>query len=200
MLEPLTLELVVEVMRDLHSAFPSRMDDKALVRRAEVYRNNLEGVSGAALRYAAKRAVREESFFPKIAKLRDFARTWEQHNQAAVTIASAGDKCRNGHAFRWEKRWRPKRTHEGWGVLELSADREWLLLEQYSRSLCECDAKCVYWPELGAPNNEPAMRVLNPKGGPNIPETVLREIKENRRPPRNIPEALVPDKTNRPAA
>lgn len=197
---PLTVELVVEVMRDLHSAFPGKMDDAALVRRAHVYRDNLNGISGDALRWAAKQVIREDNFFPKIARLRQLAQRWQQHNQPPSATAGAGDTCRNGHPFRWEKRWRPKRTHEGWGVLRLSDDRQWLLLEQYSRSLCECDAKCAYWPELGAPTNEPSMRVLNAKGGPNVPEAILREIKENRRPPRNIPETLVEKPASRPAA
>jgi hypothetical protein len=192
--EPMTLELVVTVLRDLQAAFPSKMDDKALVRRAEVYRDNLNGVSGQALRWAAKQAIQEDNFFPKISRLRDLATRWTIANPPTATF-SAGTKdkqcARCRVPFEVEKRYRPARKDSGWGPLIVSADGKWLILEQYTRDTCRCSAKCEYWPEINAPMKEPAMALLSEKGAPTVPMHVYQEAIANRPRAKHIPAPLI---------
>jgi hypothetical protein len=106
--EPMTLELVLDVLRMLAAAFPGRMDDRALMRRADVYRDNLQGMSGDALRWAAKIAIQEDSYFPKVARLRALATRWTVANTATVEAQNQRpsgwcDGCQS--VARPEKRW-----------------------------------------------------------------------------------------------
>jgi hypothetical protein len=142
--EPMTLELVLDVLRMLAAAFPGRMDDRALMRRADVYRDNLQGMSGDALRWAAKIAIQEDSYFPKVARLRALATRWTVANTATVEAQNQRPSgwCEGCQSVaRPEKRWRPKVNDRGEPVRD-SSNR--LLLEQFERVVCRCDAPSRY--------------------------------------------------------
>lgn len=192
--EPLTLELTVDVLRDLSAAFPQKMDDKAMVRRAEVYRNNLQGLSGSALRWAAKTSIQEDSFFPKIARLRELANRWTTANAPqSVSLPAGNNHCsRCNTSFEWRKQWRPKVTLGGWGNIQLTADGQWLFLVSYERSLCKCDPPSPYFPDVAAPTDEAAMRLLNEKGGTNVSLSLMKRIREDARKERKTaPDPIV---------
>lgn len=147
MAEPMTLELVLEVLRKLAAAFPGRMDDKALTLRADVYRNGLAGLSGDALRWAAKTVIQEDQYFPKVARLRDLASRWQRANTATIEaqIQRPSGWCEGCQSVaKPEKRWRPKITERGQRILD-GAGR--LLLEQYERILCKCAPAAAYYPD-----------------------------------------------------
>lgn len=177
MREPLTTELVLEVLRDLQSAFPgTKMTDSQVVRRAEIYRQNLEGVSGAALRWAMRASIQEDEYFPKVSRLRELATRWTKGN-TVDTSTTFGEvrNCRGCHQpFASEKRFRPRTTlADGYGYPLTSPDGAWLMLEMFTRDVCRCHPKCDYWPDITAPTNEPAMRLMTSNGGANVPPMIL---------------------------
>ena len=91
MSEHMTAALVLDELTRLFTAFPTHAGMKNNPRgTAEVYRNGLTGISGDALRHAAKRVIQEDSFFPKVARLREIALGWETYTRAANT-APAGE-------------------------------------------------------------------------------------------------------------
>lgn len=193
--EPLTLELTVDVLRDLSAAFPQKMDDKQMVQRAEIYRNNLDGLSGSALRWAAKASIREDSFFPKVARLRELAQQWTVANAPArVSLPGTPTECVCCHQrFEWRKAWRPMVTLNGWGHVVTSADGQWLMLASYERSRCACDPPSPYFPDIAAPTNEPAMRLFNDNGAPLVSRSLMERIAEDaKRQRRAVPEPLSP--------
>lgn len=177
MREPLTTELTLAVLRDLQSAFPgAKMTDEQLVRRADVYRDGLGGLSGTALRWAAKTAIQEDEYFPKVARLRELATRWTIGNAAAVVGPRDDSRtCRACHQpFQSEKRFRPKTTKsDGYGYPLTSPDGGWLMLEMFTRDVCRCHPRCDYWPDITAPSSEPAMRLMTPNGGANVPPYTL---------------------------
>lgn len=84
--EPLTTQLVAEMLQQLLVAFPSKHSERNLAHTAEVYRSGLRGVAGDALRGAVDVAIKTDNFFPKIARLRELALEWEKRNRVvAVT-------------------------------------------------------------------------------------------------------------------
>lgn len=145
--ELLTIEVVASVLRDLSAAFPGRLKDADLMRRAQVYHDNLHGFSGESLRWAAKHAIREEEYFPKVSQLRAFAFKWQNANHAngdgAIARPSGWcDSCRT--VARPQQRCRPRITEKGQRILD---DRGRLWLEPYERVVCLCDAACAYAPD-----------------------------------------------------
>lgn len=167
MSEPLTVELVADMLRTLAAAFPGRaMDDRQLMLRAEVYYNNLQGLSGNALRWAVKISIQEDQYFPKVARLRELATRWISANTAATVGPRADDRyCKGcGQAWAPETRWRPKPRSDGSGQQDITPDGEWLILESYSRDRCRCDAPPTYQPSIEAPPGLEAMRVRRQSG------------------------------------
>ena len=81
MAEPLTMALITELMPRLHAAFPRNLGKENPAMMAEVYRNGLRGLSGDAVRAAVGRAIQEDSYFPKVARIRELATAWERHNR-----------------------------------------------------------------------------------------------------------------------
>lgn len=186
MREPLTVEIILHVLRDLHAAFPgTKMTDDQVRRRAEVYRDHLEGVSGTALRWAAKASIQEDQYFPKVARLRELATRWTTANAAQVVDIHRNERTCRGCHEPWtpEKRFRPKVDRAG---PMTSPDGKWLMLEPYSRDTCKCHPRCEYWPDITAPTSEPAMAIHRSDGSVNIPFATFRLI-----PPR-APQIQIP--------
>jgi hypothetical protein len=80
--EPLTTQLLVEILKDLQAAFPNAKGID-VIRQAEVYRNGLTGLSGDGVRAAARNAIQEDQYFPKVSRLRAYAASYDK--RAIVT-------------------------------------------------------------------------------------------------------------------
>jgi hypothetical protein len=92
--EPLTTQLVADVLRDLLIAFPSRISSQNPAHTAEVYRNGLRGISGDALRAAADIHIKTGEFFPKVGKLRELAGEWSRRTRVDMPSRQAAwDAC-----------------------------------------------------------------------------------------------------------
>ncbi len=144
--EPLTTTLVMEELQRLHVAFPQNVGMRTNpAGTAEVYRNGLRGLSGDAVRAAAARAIQDDEYFPKVAKLREFAMAWMKHNQPTAEANFEADplwcpRCRTRATVR--NRWRPKVDNLFRPIV--TRDGLYLLLEAYQRELCDCSQASPY--------------------------------------------------------
>lgn len=86
MTEPLTTELLSGLLPKLLTAFPSKMSSQNPAYLAEVYRNGLRGLNGDAVRAAVDISIQHDSYFPKVARLRELAGEWTRRNR--VTVAA----------------------------------------------------------------------------------------------------------------
>lgn len=148
MAEPLTLELMAELLADLQHAFPRSRKDANPARTIEVYRNNLRGLSGSAVRAAVARSIGEDDGFPHVARLRDLAHAWTRANEATAEARFDVNPrwcavCRSERRF--VTAYRPAMA-EGHRV-QLTADRQHLLLETFDREVCDCSTPCRYVPD-----------------------------------------------------
>lgn len=94
--EHLTTQLVAEEMQKLVVAFPGNLAAKTNPSMlADTYRNGLRGLDGDAVRAAVDIVIREDTFFPKIARLREVAGEWTRRNRAsyAAKIEGAWHTC-----------------------------------------------------------------------------------------------------------
>jgi hypothetical protein len=94
MRNPITTATMLDELQQLLTAFP-RHGKQDVARLAEVYKHGLVGVETEALHGAVHRAIQDDEFFPKIARLRALADSWMKRNRAAYapTIATAWDTC-----------------------------------------------------------------------------------------------------------
>lgn len=147
--EPLTLELVAQMMRDLLAAFPSRnVAGQNIAHTAEVYRNGLRGVSGEALRAAVDLSIKSDTYFPKIARLRELASEWTKRNVVSMPSVAHEGVCPFCHSP-WvpRDRWRPAVD-----VMYNPIERDgFLYLEPFARDLCRCAPPCFYAPMSETP-------------------------------------------------
>jgi hypothetical protein len=151
-MEALSSQLMLECLDKLLIAFP-RTIGKAK-DMAAVYREGLRGLSGDGVRYAVDRIIQDDSYFPKVARIREIARAWERVNRAAPPEQVNVDplwcpSCKTRAEYRI--RWRPKDTERGEPAV--SADGMYLLLEPIvvgeqlsARLLCKCTPASPYWP------------------------------------------------------
>lgn len=145
--EPLTTQLVAELMRDLLTAFPSKHSEKNLTHTAEVYRNGLRGVSGEALRAAVDVSIKSDTFFPKVARLRELATEWTKRNNVTPTVQFGSRVCRFcGVEPSPRERWRPA---PGKRFVPIVSDDGMICLERHIRDICDCSGPCWYVPEPG---------------------------------------------------
>lgn len=135
-MEPLTRELVVDCLKTLAVTFPQRgLTPDMELRRADVYRNGLSGLSGDALRFAIQISVQEDTFFPKVARLRQIAQRWVTAHPAREPVEHPL-YCRGCHARSvWETRWRPALGAKGKHVTDA---RGRIKLEAFERLQCAC--------------------------------------------------------------
>lgn len=89
--EPLTTQLVAEVIDELVTVLPPRRDMTDPAKLVEMYRNGLSGLSGDAVRWAVRQVVREDEIFPKIARLRKLAEGWQRTTIAALPHQNGAD-------------------------------------------------------------------------------------------------------------
>lgn len=91
--EPLTTQLLLDLLAQLHVAFPRTIGKENPAMMADVYRNGLRGVSGDAVREAVARCVQDDQYFPKVSRLREIARMIDARRSGAVRRAASWDEC-----------------------------------------------------------------------------------------------------------
>ena len=158
--EPLTLSLWLDELGKLAVAFPRTKGAPPLSQTAELYRDNLRGVSADALRFAVTSAVREDQYFPKIARL--FQLT-QRYNPAHPPRYEDIDPllCRGcGQRSVWESRWRPKITD---GPIRNGAliydEKGRVALETFQRYQCACSSPSQWQADAA---DDPFMTLKNP--------------------------------------
>jgi len=80
--EPLSTELVAQLLVKLHAAFPRTIGAQNATATTDVYRNGLRGLSGDAVRNAVDRVIENDTYFPKVARIRELANEWERRRLA----------------------------------------------------------------------------------------------------------------------
>ncbi len=96
MRNPLTTQVVADGISKLVVAFPGNLAAKTNpVMLADTYRRGLDGLDGDAVTAAIDICIREETYFPKVAKLREVAGEWMRRNRHAFapTIPQAWNVC-----------------------------------------------------------------------------------------------------------
>ena len=93
--EPLTTALVGEELKRLFAVFPSKLAAQNVAFTAETYKNGLRGIDGQALRGAVEIVIQNDSYFPKVARLREAAGVWTKHNRPrlAPRVEPAWNVC-----------------------------------------------------------------------------------------------------------
>lgn len=94
--ELLTTAVVAEELGKLITAFPGNIAAKKNpAMLANTYREGLQGIDADALRGAVAMAIREDVYFPKVARLRELAGQWAKHNRAYIppVIRHAWNVC-----------------------------------------------------------------------------------------------------------
>lgn len=97
MRELLTTQIVAEGIGKLVVAFPGNLAAKTNpAMLADTYRRGLEGLDGDAVRAAIDICIREDVYFPKVARLREVAGEWTRRNRFSVEarIEERWDVCR----------------------------------------------------------------------------------------------------------
>lgn len=165
MAETLTVGTMLELLPKLYTAFPRTLGKDQLRETAQVYRDGLRGLSGDGVRAAVDRVIREDNYFPKVARLRELAREWERSNVVIVAPQAADPlwcpNCQSKAVPR--EQWRP-RVDERHRVL-LDADAKFLLLEPVpcgGRYLCKCAPPPNYAAHPGT--EPPAMLIESLQG------------------------------------
>lgn len=151
MTTPLTVDVVLDVVQNLSVAFQGKRTADDLKRLSFVYFDALGTLSSEAVRWAAKRAILEDVYFPKVSRLVELGQKWTQHARSAgANVVGAIDdpmfcpRCQS--RFEDRRRWRPQVDPES-GRWLTSADGQYVLLELYDRLLCDCAPRCAYLPD-----------------------------------------------------
>jgi hypothetical protein len=170
MAEPLTTALIAEQLGKLRVAFPNTRDSRSPAVVADLYRDHLAGVSAEALRAAVTRVIREDEFFPKVARLRAVAFEVEaarERERRSHDIASSHDDeqlCPNCRVTYYPTtHYAPKmlRAENGQLYPELTADGLLVVLEPRQRIVCDCTTKSLWQPIAGSnPPCAPANTLL----------------------------------------
>lgn len=93
--EPLTSQLVGDELKRLLAAFPRNLGSQNPAMMAEVYKTGLRGIDGEALRAAVDMCIQADTYFPKVARLREAAGEWMKRNRAhfAPKVPVAWNVC-----------------------------------------------------------------------------------------------------------
>ena len=145
--EPLTGGLMLDLLRQLHIAFPRNIGMQNPQLMADTYRNGLRGLSGEAIRWSVGQVIQDDKYFPKVSRLRELASGWNRANRVEIEAAiqrPSGwcDGCQT--VAKPETRWRPRVTEKGKRIWD---ERGRLALEQFQRMRCRCDAGAKYFPD-----------------------------------------------------
>lgn len=84
MRSPLTSVLLAEQLKRLAAVFPSKIGTQNPAFTAEVYKDGLRGIDGDALVGAVSMCIQADSYFPKVARLREAAGEWSRRNRASL--------------------------------------------------------------------------------------------------------------------
>lgn len=87
---PLSTQTVIDELRRLLTAFPRRGVD--ISQTSAIYKGALVGVETDAFRGAVERCIREDEFFPKVARLRALAEEWMRANRGHFAPAVHADR------------------------------------------------------------------------------------------------------------
>jgi hypothetical protein len=92
---PLTSALLAEQLKRMAAVFPSKLSSQNPAYTAEVYKDGLRGIDGDALVGAVDLCIQTDSYFPKVARLREAAGEWMKRNRAhfAPVIKPAWNVC-----------------------------------------------------------------------------------------------------------
>jgi hypothetical protein len=96
MRETATYAIVGEQLERLLQAFPRRTGGQDLKTLTNVYYQGLQELEADALRASVDICIKNDQFFPKIARLREVAGEWMKRNRAAFSIggqAKSWDTC-----------------------------------------------------------------------------------------------------------
>lgn len=137
----LDLPTLTDQLSQLAVAFPRYRGDTPLPTLAGVYRDGLHGVSSEGLRWAVKIVMREDKAFPKIARLRELALSWDEKHAPRDTFETDPLWCPNCKSrFKYQTRYRPKINARGRiPVLERRVQ-----MEPVERLLCRCGPASSY--------------------------------------------------------
>lgn len=93
--EPLTSGVVADGLKKLLEAFPRNLGQRNPTMMAEVYKSGLDGIDAHAFRAAVDMCIKQDNFFPKVARLRELAGEWRKRNRAefAPRIPVAWNTC-----------------------------------------------------------------------------------------------------------
>lgn len=80
--ELLTAQLVGDELKRLLAAFPRNLGSQNPAMMADVYKNGLRGIDGEALRAAVDMCIQNDTYFPKVSRLREAAGEWIRRNRA----------------------------------------------------------------------------------------------------------------------
>lgn len=93
MIEPITTPLLTQMMDKLHAAFPRTIGKDNPAMMAGIYRDGLKGVSGEGLRHAVDRCIQLDQYYPKVARLREFARDFDKQRIIETRRPPSWDEC-----------------------------------------------------------------------------------------------------------
>lgn len=94
--ELLTTAIVADELGKLVVAFPGNIAAKKNpAMLADTYRRGLEGIEADAFRAAVNIAIREDNYFPRVARLRELSAEWMRRNRAPqiARIEGAWNVC-----------------------------------------------------------------------------------------------------------
>lgn len=148
--EAVTTVTVLEELKRLHVAFPTHSGMKNNPSgTAEVYRDGLHGLTVDALRAGVRIIIENDTYFPKVSRLREVAWEWTKRHSSDITPELRNPLwCpRCGTECRWLKRWCPRVDKDGAAVMGEIEGVRYVRLDQFERLLCACAAACLYSPE-----------------------------------------------------
>lgn len=141
----ITASDLITILERLDVAFDKRAPKKVELR-AEIYRDGLRGVDLDALRSAATAAIEQDTYYPKVARLRELATAWARaRNRFAPPDLLESGYCPGCRTFaRPVTRQRPRLDPQNRVYVAAGGDRGVVELEDYVRDRCLCSGPPLY--------------------------------------------------------
>lgn len=145
MISPISTPALVGLLKTLDAAFDKRGVKDALTR-AEVYRNGLRGLDESSIRAAVNLAIEQDTYYPKVARLRELATAWARaRNRFAPPDLLESGYCPGCRTFaRPVTRQRPRLDPQNRVYVAAGGDRGVVELEDYVRDRCLCSGPPLY--------------------------------------------------------